>query len=274
MLLLLTTAYPLLNPVGLPISPGKYTTAAYERISELEEGDAVFLSWDFDPSSQAELLPTADMVLHHLFGKGVKVVVVSLWPAAPSLAQNTLQRISSEYPQIQEGEDWVNLGFKPGGDVVVKALGDDIASIFPADQKGRNLADIPVMSGLTSLTEFDLLIDLAAGGTVEIYVQQAVERLSTRGESLDLVAAVTGVMIADYYPFLDSGQLKGLVGGLRGAAEYELAMGRKGDGTKGMDAQSFAHMAIIFFIVLGNLGHFFGKKKEGESRLSALKVKK
>ena len=271
LVLLLVTAGPLMNPIGMPVSVGKHTTATFERIALIEEGETVLISWDFDPSSQAELLPTAEMILRQLFDQRAKVVVIALWPAAPSLAQDTLVRIAAHYPGVKEGEDWVNLGFKPGGDVVVKAMGDRFASIFPADQKGRSLSQIPVMAGIESLEDIALIIDLAAGGTVEIYVQQAVERMGTKGVEIDLVAAVTGVMIADYYPFLDTGQLKGLVGGLRGAAEYELNMGHKGPATKGMDAQSFAHVAIIFFILLGNLGHWLGSKPDEGPRLKALR---
>ena len=43
-------------------------------------------------------------------------------------------------------------------------------------------------------------------------------------------------MAPDLYPFLDSGQLKGLLGGLAGAAEYETLIDRSGQATKGMSA--------------------------------------
>ena len=67
-----------------------------------------------------------------------------------------------------------------------------------------------------------------------------------------------------------------MVGALKGAAEYETLvgtqeiLGRAGDATKAMDSQSFAHLAILAFIILGNLGYFLGGRPGGGSRLKSL----
>ena len=52
---------------------------------------------------------------------------------------------------------------------------------------------------------------------------------------------------------LRSGQINGLIGGLRGAAEYESLIGRKGKAVAGMDAQSATHLAIIVLVLICNL---------------------
>jgi hypothetical protein len=52
---------------------------------------------------------------------------------------------------------------------------------------------------------------------------------------------------------MQSGQLKGLLGGMAGAAEYEKLRGEKGKATKGMDAQSLAHAFIALCIIAGNI---------------------
>lgn len=61
--------------------------------------------------------------------------------------------------------------------------------------------------------------------------------------------------------YIRSGQLKGFLGGLRGAAEYELLVGAPGKGCAGMDAQSLGHVTIIVFLILGNIGYFAAKKQ-------------
>jgi hypothetical protein len=55
---------------------------------------------------------------------------------------------------------------------------------------------------------------------------------------------------------LRSGQINGLIGGLRGAAEYESLIGKKGRAVAGMDAQSATHMAIIMLVIICNLFYF------------------
>tara|TARA_B100000029_G_scaffold480710_1_gene528998 strand:+ start:4350 stop:5210 length:861 start_codon:yes stop_codon:yes gene_type:complete len=259
---------PLMNPKSLDINVSEPTRKAFQRIEDVPSDSNVLISWDFDPGSQAELLPTAKAMLHQLFKKDVNIVVITLWPAAPTLADTTLNEISSIYNK-EEGVDWVNLGFKPGLDIVVKSMGSDIYEIFPADDKGRRVESIPLMKNIRNYDDFNLVIDLSAGSSVDFYVEQANGRYGA-----DLVAAATGVMIGDFYPYLEANQLQGLVGALVGAAEYEKLMeqsyGLEPDkATAGMQAQAKAHMAIIIFIILGNIG-FFAKRKKSSPKLESL----
>ena len=259
---------PLMNPKSLEINVSEPTRKAFERIENVPSGSNVLVSWDFDPGSQAELLPTAKAMLHQLFEKNVNIVVITLWPAAPTLADTTLNEISSIHNK-KEGVDWVNLGFKPGLDIVVKSIGSDIYEIFPADDKGRRIENIPLMKDIRNYDDFNLVIDLSAGSSVDFYVEQA-----HGAYGADLVAAATGVMIGDFYPYLEANQLQGLVGALVGAAEYEKLMaeayGLEPDkATAGMQAQANAHLAIIIFIVLGNIG-FFAKRKKTSPKLESL----
>ncbi|MEK6662037.1 MAG: hypothetical protein AABY63_09180, partial [candidate division NC10 bacterium] len=69
----------------------------------------------------------------------------------------------------------------------------------------------------------------------------------------ELGGGVTAVIAPGLYPFLDTGQINGLIGGLRGAAEYEILIEMKGKGMAGMDAQSATHFIIIGLILLCNL---------------------
>jgi hypothetical protein len=76
-----------------------------------------------------------------------------------------------------------------------------------------------------------------------------------------------------YYAFLNSGQLVGMLGGMKGAAEYEkLLRGshpemerfygttRAFTATKGMDGQTVLHTIILLFILLGNSAFLLSRK--------------
>jgi hypothetical protein len=76
-----------------------------------------------------------------------------------------------------------------------------------------------------------------------------------------LAIGVTGVMATDYYPYLQSGQIFGILGGLKGAAEYETLVGTPGKAVQGMKVQMVAHLIIIVFIIIGNIGYFAQRKK-------------
>ena len=73
---------------------------------------------------------------------------------------------------------------------------------------------------------------------------------------IEMGGGCTGVMAPGLYPLLRSGQINGLIGGLRGAAEYESLIGQKGKAVAGMDAQSATHVAIIVLVIMCNLVYF------------------
>jgi hypothetical protein len=81
----------------------------------------------------------------------------------------------------------------------------------------------------------------------------------------ELGGGCTGVMAPGLYPLLRSGQLNGLIGGLRGAAEYETLIGQKGKAIAGMDAQSATHLAIIVLVIMCNL-FYFSTRKQGKQQ--------
>jgi uncharacterized membrane protein YdjX (TVP38/TMEM64 family) len=78
-----------------------------------------------------------------------------------------------------------------------------------------------------------------------------------------MVAGVTAVSAPEFYPYLQSGQLLGLLGGMAGAAEYEKLRNEKGTATRGMDAQSLAHVFVAVCILLGNWVQWRKRKEEG-----------
>jgi hypothetical protein len=75
-------------------------------------------------------------------------------------------------------------------------------------------------------------------------------------------AATTGIMAPQQYPYLSSGQLVGLLGGMKGAAEYEMLVDMQARAIAGMDSQSIVHLLLVVFIVIGNIILFYQKRKK------------
>ena len=77
----------------------------------------------------------------------------------------------------------------------------------------------------------------------------------------------------EFYTYLGTCQMVGLLGGLKGAADYETMVreGREntpaGLATPGMAAQSIAHLVIMGFIVIGNITYLIlHRRGRGEAR--------
>jgi hypothetical protein len=245
----LLVAGPLIFPAGLPLKVSPPVQSFSQTIDRLPNGSRVLMSCDYDPSARPEMVPMTRTAFRHLLSKDCKVVVTVLWNAGPGLVEATLNDVAAEFPGKTYGVDWVNLGYKAGDDAVMVLMGQGIKNAFPRDYRGNETRSIPLMENVRDYSSFPLLVNISAGfpGTKE-WVQQVQSRFH-----LPMVSGCTAVSAPEYYPYLQSGQLQGLLGGMAGAAEYELARGEKGSATKGMDAQSLAHLFVAFCIVLGNV---------------------
>ena len=93
----LAVLIPLIKPnwVQLPIKIDNNTQIVYDSISELKEGDKVLLSFAYGASTMPEVHPMAIALLNHLFSKGVKVFIVSLWPEGPIMAKQAISSVNN-----------------------------------------------------------------------------------------------------------------------------------------------------------------------------------
>ena len=171
------------------------------------------------------------------------------------------------------GEDYVNLGFKPGNEGVIKVIVTDLKQLYTTDDRGTNLDQIPMCRDLVNIQSMDLVAEVSAGYPgVKEWVQYAATPFP---DQIRLVAGCTGVGAPLLYPYIPE-QLKGLLGAIKGAAEYEKLVvdhydreaGREPDlkyleGKRRMGPQLVAHILMVVLIVVGNIVFFVGRAREG-----------
>ncbi len=251
---------PLVWPLGLAVTTSPPVENVYNEIESLKPGTPVLISVDYDPSTQPELSPMTTALMRHCVARKLPVIVTVLHPGGPGLAVNITEKVAEE-TGAQRDIDYTLLGYKVGSSAVILSLGQDFRISFPRDYYNTPLAEIPLMKNVKNYNDVGLAITISGTVMPDFWVAYAHERYGQK-----VAAGVTAVMAADYYPFLQTGQLVGLIGGLKGAAEYEKLIDRPDDGLKGMDAQTIVHLLIVVFIVLGNVAYTFvrGGKKRGE----------
>lgn len=247
----LCTLLPLLYPVGLPIKISSEVRGVYDHIESLPERSVFFMSFDFDPASKPELHPQAIALLRHAFRKNLRVVTMTLWVTGTGLADQIVTQVAKEMGK-ENGKDYVFLGWSPGNTAVIINLGQNLYNTFPSDYGGKPTKGLPVLDGVQSLKDVTYLLSLGAGNPgVEAWYVFGKDKYK-----FEMGGGCTGVMAPGLYPLLRSGQINGLVGGLRGAAEYESLIDQKGKAVAGMDAQSATHVAIIVLVIICNLFYF------------------
>lgn len=256
LLVALAVIIPLVVPLGLPTKPSKYTKKLYDAVDKIPPNNQpVLISADYSPSMMPELHPMFKAIVRHCFAKKIRVLIMTLDPTGAALAEDALEEISREY-QVEYGRDYVFLGFKAGYSAVMMAIGQNIRQAYPVDAYGKPLDDFPMMAGIRNYADIPLVIDIAGSAVINSWVNYAGTRYHAR-----VGAGCTAVSTADYYPFLQAGQLVGLLNGMKGASEYEYLNWKNGyakaarPASKGMDAVSIVHLMIMLFIVLGNIGY-------------------
>ena len=256
----LCTLLPLLYPVGLPINISPEVRGIYDYIEALPERSVLLLSLDFDPASKPELHPQAVALLRHAFRKDLRVVAMTLWVSGTGMADQLVKQVATETGK-ESGTDYVFLGWSPGGSAVIINMGQDLYTTFPSDYSGRSTKGLPVLEGVNNLKDVTYAVSLGAGNPgVEAWYVYGKDKYK-----FELGGGCTGVIAPGLYPLLRSGQINGLIGGLRGAAEYESLIGQKGRAVAGMDAQSATHLAIIVLVLMCNLFYFSLRHQEGRS---------
>jgi hypothetical protein len=245
--------------------PSPLAKKVYDKIDSMKPGDHVLLSFDYDPSSEAELQPMALALLRHCFKKGVIPVVMTHWVSGLNLdkmaCEEAIADANSHWnKKIVSGRDYVFLGYRPGFEQLVLHMNENIKTAFNTDYFGQPTEGMKALEGVNSLKNFALIVDLAAGNTVEVWIAYGSDKVG-----VPFAAGTTAVMAPDLYPWVQSHQMIGFLGGLRGAADYEAKLDFPGRGIRGMPAQSATHVLIVLLILGANArmlaGRFLGKKK-------------
>ena len=248
---------PLIFPVGLPIRPTDTTKNVYDSIEKLPAGSKVLLSVEYSPSTRPENHPMTISILRHLFKNNHKVFITCLWPDGQFMAQDAINQVAKQEFNKTYGVDYVFLGFRPGNEAVVKGIVSNLRKLYTVDVYQKKIDEIPLMNGIKNFKDFDFLFSSSAGfpGTIE-WVQYASDPTG-----IPMASGVTSIQVNEVMPYVQAGQMVGVLAGMPGAAEYEALINQKGSATSGMDAQSVAHLVIVLFIILGNVSFFIERNR-------------
>lgn len=263
-LMAVAVVIPFLWPIRLPEYPTPMTQAVFDFIESLPRGSLVLVAFDYDPSTAPELDPMASALARHCMTRDLALCTLALWPEGQGMASHLIAKtLEPEFPHKVYGLDYVNLGYKAGGQGLINAILSSIRSLFTTDVHGTPADSLPLMQRLKSLKDFALIVSLSAGKP------GAKEWVQFAGDPGGIPVAIgtTAVQAPLLYPYYPS-QIVGLLGGLKGAAEYEAALSSRYPrflamdqrATRLMAPQAMAHFLIMALILLGNLAFFLQRR--------------
>jgi hypothetical protein len=268
--ILVSVAAPLLVTIKFDFKPTPIVDALFDKIESLPPGSRVLISYDFDPAMAPEVQPMADVVTRHCLQRRLKVVFMSLWATGQGQLAFTLDNVlRKDFPNLVDGTDYVVFGYKAGNEGVLNVIVTDFEKMFPTDANSVPYDSILMAREIKSCKDFGLILSFGGGRPgLKEWVQYV-------GDPADVptaggVAAVSAPQLYPYYPR----QMLGMLGGIKGAAEYESRLMKQYPQFSSMATpaivmmgpQTVAHVVIMALIIIGNIQYFAGRRKKGGSR--------
>ena len=257
LLVTLVLIIPIFKPMGLPITVQKDLTGLfYDRFNKIPAGSIVYFDAAYSPAQDAEITPMVKALFKQLMKNGVKLVVGGQFETGVPFINIGLTQVAKEVG-AKYGEDYVEIGYKPGGVATVRVMINDFwKACASTDFYGKSFDALPLMQRVKKFDE-------SAFAAIVIFESGApgMETWYTYTPKIPLYKASVMVEVSGSLPYLKSGQLRGVLPGMRGAAEYEKLLKAPGAATKLMDAQSAAHLLVILLLVVGNVGYLMSTRR-------------
>ena len=255
-ILLVVILIPLFFPITLPTFPSKQSRNFYdtiEKIAKESPNKIVIVDGWWSPSTRGENQWQAQAIITHLMMRHLHFAILSFDTQNNTVTQSQIvEPLAKKYGYVY-GKDYINWGFRPPSAFVpvAKGLVIDIPGTIKKDYKGTPITQFPVMKGIKTRSDVGALIEITPSASAEGWLG-----MFEKNNSPPFLFAPTAVMAPTYYPYLDTGQMAGMLTGIKGAGDYEGLLGTHSFGSRAAGALSLVYALIIALILLGNIGYY------------------
>ena len=157
----------------------------------------------------------------------------------------------------------MNLGYKAGQGGAINTMVVNFRTLINADAEGTPLDMLPMTADVDEMVDYAIIISLTAGDPgMKEWIQFAGDIAG-----IPVMGGGTAVVAPELYPYYPQ-QLIGLMGGLKGASEYEAALvdrypafrDASMEATMRMGPQVVTHVLIVLLVLLGNVTYFISRR--------------
>jgi hypothetical protein len=252
-LLILMLLFPLVTNSHFMLLPALYppeTVALYDAIQNMADNSPVLLVVDYEPGLSGEVSLSAEQVVRHLMSRNARLTIISTIPTGPAQAQELLARSAAVQTAYDLTNQVVNLGYLAGGTTGLQEFVQNPQAAAGYTLDLQPAWSQPALAGITSLNQFSSVIVLTDNQEVSrSWIEQVQPALT--GTPLFMVASAQAAPLIQ--PYVDSGQVQGLLSGLMGSAVYEQIMLQPGNATQYWDAYQYGIVAAIILTLAGVL---------------------
>ncbi|HHL41162.1 hypothetical protein DRO31_00780 [Candidatus Bathyarchaeota archaeon] len=258
-LVIIAMLIPALSPLGLPLMTGQMSQDWYDTIEALPEGSVILFDIGYGSGGYPSLGPGTIAAFHQIFENDLKLVIMAtalegtlMYPLVMAAVQP-----ESNYGAVY-GEDYVFIGYIAGTQTAMAGVLGDLHELVTNDYQGNPISGMPLMDNVGGADDFAIVAYVTTSGDVaEGWVYQAYSQYNR-----DVLGGTLSMMTTSIKPYYDSGQLLGIMDGVKGAADLEFLTGHPGDAIVSSDILTFTQTLVLIFIAVGNISWFM-QKQEG-----------
>ncbi len=244
---------------------GTPTSEFYDTLQAVPTTATVLLAFEYDPSTAGEMDLQAKAIVNHLSKRNVKIIALSTLETGAPIARRVLDDATRNTPSYVYGTNYVNLGFLPGHEAGLSNLA---TSGFPATLQdvvlNQNITQIGVTANIKTLRDLQMIVVLAGTeDALKVWMEQVQPRAG-----VPIVAGVSAAVEprARAYRDTPTKQLRAVMSGLVGAAQYEVLANQPGRALISVNVQTFAQYALVAIILLGNLVFWIQQARGTEAK--------
>jgi hypothetical protein len=142
-------------------------------------------------------------------------------------------------------------------------MGISITDVYLRDYYGYRTDSLPMMRKVKNFNDVGILVSLSGATAPLWWIAYSQTRFGVA-----VGAGITAVSASEFYQYYQTGQFSGLMIGMKGAAEYEemvqskLSITSRRKASEALGSLTAAHLTMIAFIVIGNIGYFIRKRRD------------
>lgn len=204
-------------PAPIP-EPNSQIDIFRQKIDALPDSATVLVVFDYQPGYAGEMEQASGPVIAHLVNKNVHLAFVSSSPAGVLMSARMIAR----YPSYQPNENYVDLGYLPGGDAGIQVFASSPQNATGNAQLwlSNALSNLTRKDGQVPLSSFSALLVLTDNpDTGRMWIEQTNQALN----GMPLLMVISAQAEPMIRPYLAAGQVQGLVTGLSGGVAYQVA---------------------------------------------------
>ncbi len=272
LILALVVVLPLVIPSVQKVRVMTPVNKLFDAVESIPDDQILMIDFDYDPQTLPEIEPMGIAVLRHAFQQRIKVAVLSLYVQPLGLAKKALDQVTEEFnskalsraDSVIYGRDYVFLGWQPPPIVPLLGMGISITNVYRRDYYGYRTDSLPMMAKVKNFNDVGILVSLSGATAPLWWVAYSQTRFG-----VTVGAGITAVSASEFYQYYQTGQFSGLMIGMKGAAEYEelvetkLSVKGRRKASEALGSLTAAHLTMIAFIVIGNVGYFIRRRRGG-----------